>query len=155
MRRVPSAVTVVTVGGEEPRGITIGSFTSTSLNPPLISFNVQQEARAHGLLEKAAEFAVHVLSADQAPLSDHFADPSLDSRQQFEGIAHERMAGGLPILEGASAVFRCTLFARYDAGDHSIFVALVGSVELGPNTGAVLYMDRQYREVGEVILPRS
>ncbi|NNE36302.1 MAG: flavin reductase, partial [Rhodothermales bacterium] len=65
MRRVASPVTVVTAGrGDEARGITIGSFTSASLDPPLITFNLSRRARMHSLLPRTDRFVVHVLGDD-------------------------------------------------------------------------------------------
>ncbi|MEX0601597.1 MAG: flavin reductase family protein, partial [Rhodothermales bacterium] len=126
MRHVPSPVTIVTVAGEdELRGITIGSFTSTSLRPPLISFNVSREARIHEVLTAADRFAVHVLADDQAPLSDHFATPDLTGAEQFQDVTYSVDEHGTPILSGALAVMLCARHAVYDAGDHSIMLGRV------------------------------
>ena len=84
MRRVPAVVTIVTAArGEEIRGITIGSFTSVALEPPLISFNVGKEARMHGVITTASHFAVHLISQQQTHLCEHFATPDLTSAEQF------------------------------------------------------------------------
>jgi flavin reductase (DIM6/NTAB) family NADH-FMN oxidoreductase RutF len=148
MRRVPSAVTVVTAAvGDEARGITIGSFTSVSLNPPLISFNVWKQARMHDLLVRADSFIVHVLRADQARLSTLFADPDLDGDEQFRRAGTEIVGGSAPVIEGALATIYCRQHARYEAGDHTIVVGEVTGVR--PGTGEpLLYYDRGYRAVG-------
>src|SRR5690606_11818136 len=129
MRRLPSPVTVVTVQGErEMRGITIGSFTSTSLDPPLISFNVEQAAQMHDFLVGATHYAVHLLGVDQAHLSDHFAMPERTGAEQFASVAFHRDARGTPVLDDVLAVLHCTHYAVYEAGDHSIFVGEVVEV---------------------------
>lgn len=155
MRHVPATVTVVTVGGEEPRGITIASFTSVSLDPPLVSFNVQKQARFHPLLEGVKLYAVHVLAAEQAHLSDRFADPNLEFEDQFRGLAHRTLESGLPVFDGALALFICEPYAVYDAGDHSLFVGRVVAVETVDEGSPVLYYRRSYRGVGGEIATRS
>ena len=154
MRFVPATVTVVTVGGEEPRGVTIASFTSVSLDPPLVSFNVQRSARFYGLIRAAGRFAVHVLSAEQAHLSDRFANPVLDRAQQFDGVPFAEQPDGLPLLEGALATFVCEPWAEYDAGDHSLFVGRVVAIGALDQGEPVLYYQRSYRVVGAEVAPR-
>lgn len=155
MRHVPAAVTVVTVGGEEPRGITIASFSSVSLDPPLISFNVQRAARMYPLLERADRYAVHVLRADQVALSDRFAHPGLAGAEQFDGVPHLVGPGGLPLLQDVLAVFECRPWAIYDAGDHALFVGEVTAVAAADGGDPVLYFQRSYRTVGDLIAGRS
>ncbi len=150
MRRVPSPVTVVTAAGTgEARGITIGSFTSVSLDPPLISFNVGHEAQMHALIVRADRFAVHVLSEAQAHLADHFALPDRSGAEQFAPVAYRLDAHGTPILDGALAVFHCARYAVYEAGDHSLLVGRVLDVEAGAEGLPILYFDRTYRSVGK------
>ena len=88
LRQVPSPVTVVTARSDEgqPFGITIGSFASVSLRPPLVSFNVSKGARTYRLLAKAERLAVHVLRREQAALAARFADPGRSPEQQFAGV---------------------------------------------------------------------
>ncbi len=155
MRFVPATVTVVTVGGREPRGVTIASFTSVSLDPPLVSFNVQRSARFHGLLSGARRFAVHVLASDQAGLSDRFADPGLDRDAQFAGVPHRVEPDGLPLLDGVLATFVCEPWAEYDAGDHSLFVGRVVEVSAVDAGEPVLYFLRSYRTVGGELARRA
>lgn len=155
MRHVPSPVTIVTVGGErEKRGITIGSFTSTSLHPPLVSFNVSRDARVYDALTTADRFAVHVLSERQAHLSDHFATPDLSGEEQFRDVAYEIEPDGTPILSEALAVVLCDRHAVYDAGDHSIIVGqVVGVGEVDADGLPLVYFDRSYRRVGKEAQP--
>lgn len=152
MRGVPSPVTVVTLArGGVTRGVTIGSFTSVSLDPPLISFNMQKASQSHALLHPDAPFAVHALAGSQAALSNRFADPSLDEAAQFAGLpyAHD-VETGLPLLAGTLGALICRPFALHDTGDHTLVVGLVERVlpgELGASP--LLYLDRAYHEVGE------
>ncbi|MDX1548725.1 MAG: flavin reductase family protein [Rhodothermales bacterium] len=149
MRRIPSPVTVVTAAGEgEVRGITIGSFTSVSLDPPLISFNVDQAAQMHPLIMQAERFAVHVLTEAQAHLSNHFAVKDRTGAEQFAAVPYRLDAHGTPILEDVLAVFHCTRYAVYPAGDHSLILGAVYRIEEGGAAGPILYFDRSYRRIG-------
>ncbi len=149
MRRVPSPVVVITAQGpEEARGITIGSFASVALDPPLVSFNVDREARMFDVMEACQRFAVHVLGEDQAHLAKQFAVPDLTGPEQFEAVPHTRDPDGTPILEGGSAVLRCRPHNSIPAGDHELYVGLVEDAEQRPDRGAVLYHKGSYRGVG-------
>jgi flavin reductase (DIM6/NTAB) family NADH-FMN oxidoreductase RutF len=151
MRRVPSPVVVVTVPGGEGefgRGITIGSFSSLALDPPLISFNVARDASMHDLLREADRYAVHVLGEGQAYLAKNFAEPGLTGEEQFESIPHQLDDHGTPIIEGTGLVLHCAGHDRMRAADKTIFVGRVIDVEENADDGAVLYYQRSYRGVG-------
>ena len=150
MRRVPSPVTVVTAASAtEARGITIGSFTSVALEPPLICFNVNHEAQMHDIIMAAPRFAVHVLSEDQAHLSEHFAVPDRTGAEQFRDVPHAVDEHGTPILEGVTAVLHCVHHDVFTAANKSIIVGRVVDVDIRADGGAVLYYKRTYRGVGK------
>lgn len=153
MRRVASPVTVVTAGGGgAPRGATIGSFTSASLHPPLISFNVQKGSGLHAALLAADAFAVHLLGDDQADLAEQFALPDLTSEAQFRGVPYAWAGGDAPpLLDGVVGVIRCRRWAVHDAGDHSLFLGEVTLVEEGREARPLLYYDRSYRAIGREV----
>ena len=158
MRHVPSPVSVVTAsdGKDQIRGITIGSFTSASLRPPLLSFNISRDAGIYDLLTRADRFALHVLHEGQAHLSDRFAVPDMPGAEQFHAIEYEVDAHGVPVLADILAVFMCLRHAVYDAGDHSIVLALVTDIrEAGAGTRPLVYFDRSYRRVGTAAQPAS
>lgn len=155
MRRVPTPVTVVTAQGpEEARGITIGSFVSVSLDPPLITFNVNRKARMHPIITEADRYVVHVLREEQAHLSELFARADLSGEEQFASIAFTPAPeDGLPILNDVLAVLYCRPYAVYEAGDHSILVGQVEAVDLGAPGKPVLYYNRAYYAVGKAVVP--
>ncbi len=156
MRHVPSPVTVVTALREgQVRGVTIGSFTSVSLDPPLISFNLEKASQMHGFLKEALRFNVHVLANDQAHLSAHFATPDLTSEAQFKGVAFDVDAHHVPMLQEVLAVLQCTSYAFYDAGDHSLVLGHVRGVAVDDSKEPLLYVNRAYMSVGEAVTLRS
>jgi len=150
MRRVASPVTVVTAASNgEARGATIGSFTSVSLDPPLVSFNVQKESSFYATLAEAEVFAIHLLTDAQAELANHFALPDLTSEAQFRDVSHAQVEPGQPpILRDTFGVLYCQRYAVHDAGDHALFIGRVERVVEAEGRGPLLYYARSYRGVG-------
>lgn len=149
MRRVPSPVVVVTAqGANEARGITIGSFTSVSLHPPLISLNVGNESRMADVMDTCEHFAIHVLGDEQVALANRFAMPDLTSSEQFDEVPHHYDAHGTPILHGASAVLHAVPHKSMKVADHTLWIGRVVDIAAEDDHGAVLYYQRSYRGVG-------
>ncbi len=148
MRHVPSAVTVVTAGTEEKyRGVTIGSFTSLSLNPPLISFNIGRQSRIHPLLESGPKFAVHVLSASQSDLSRRFARSGLTQEEQFAGISHSVSPDGPPLLDDTALILCCEPERMIHVGDKSIVVGHVLWTTVADTPSSLLHLQSEYRGI--------
>ncbi len=120
-----TGVTVITTLNEdgEPAGVTIGSFTSLSLTPPLILWSLALSACCIDVFRKARYFAVNVLAADQHHLSDRFA---VKGKNRFAGVPVNKSKVGLPLIEGCCAWFECRNETSYPGGDHLI---LIGQVE--------------------------
>lgn len=105
-------------------GITINSFASVSLEPPLVLWSLAKNAWSVAAFEAADFFAIHVLAEDQQDLSNRFARASED---KFAGVKTSAGLGGAPLLPGCPAVFQCSTEHRYDGGDHIIIVGRVQS----------------------------
>ncbi len=149
MRRAPSPVVVVTARNEgRSRGITIGSLTSVSLDPPLVSFNVGRSSQMYPVIYGAPTFVVHLLGSEHTPLADWFARPDLSPEEQFEGIAYRPGPGGAPILDEAPAVMVCRASAVLEVGDHIIVVGEVTHVERRRAFDAFVYYERAYHHIG-------
>lgn len=152
MRQLPFPVAIATAAiGKHRRGITIGSFTSLSLDPPLISFNIDREAQMHPLLSRATHFAVHLPQADQSKLCDHFAKSGQTSEEQFRAVEHYRSAYGSPILRNIPTAIQCRAYDQIKAGDHTIFIGEVVEVEQQNTEASILYYNQSYRSVGEIV----
>ncbi|QJW81446.1 flavin reductase family protein [Burkholderia glumae] len=120
-----TGVTVVTTRTASGRriGLTANSFSSLSLDPPLILWSLRKAAPSCADFQQAEHFAVNILAHDQIPLSSHFARPAED---KFEGVPHTASASTrVPCLEGASARLICRNFGQYEGGDHLIFIGQV------------------------------
>jgi flavin reductase (DIM6/NTAB) family NADH-FMN oxidoreductase RutF len=115
--RFATGVTVVTVmDGEEPHGITVNSFMSVSLVPPLVAVSIGRPARAHELLTVGRHFGVSVLRRGQEDISDMFADRSVVVRNPLV------VSDGFPFVREAIARLLCRVTQSHSAGDHTIFV---------------------------------
>lgn len=118
-----TGIAVITAAGEhEPIGLTVSSFNSVSLAPPLILFSVHREAYSLDKLCSVGAFAVNLLGCRQEHLSNRFARAGTD---KWRGVRHNRGVHGAPLLEGAVAYFECRPWGRYDGGDHEIVVGEV------------------------------
>jgi 3-hydroxy-9,10-secoandrosta-1,3,5(10)-triene-9,17-dione monooxygenase reductase component len=150
MRNVASPVTVVTyLDGDQPRGVTIGSFTSVSLDPPLISFNVSSESSAHDVLPFVDRLNVNVLSTAQAHVASHFALSGLSSELQFAPVITHDDEDGIPILSEAVATLFCGRVKNLVAGDSTILVAEVLAASHPADARPLLYFRQQYHAVGD------
>jgi flavin reductase (DIM6/NTAB) family NADH-FMN oxidoreductase RutF len=120
-----TGVTVVTARASDGRkiGVTVNSFTSVSLNPPLILWSLARQAPSFADFTSCAHFAVNVLEAKQHHLSRQFSTPLPD---KFAGVDFAEGKAGVPIVSGAIAQFVCRKVKQYDGGDH---VILLGEVE--------------------------
>jgi flavin reductase (DIM6/NTAB) family NADH-FMN oxidoreductase RutF len=144
MRRVPFGVAVVTVDLEGERlGLTVGSFVSLSLEPPLVGVSIAREAAVHELLHRAGGFALSLLAAGQEAVAQHFAR-GVPPLAHWHGIAHREGARGAPLIEGALGWLECRVWAEHDAGDHTFFVGEVLGCELGEAQPPLLYLDGRY-----------
>jgi flavin reductase (DIM6/NTAB) family NADH-FMN oxidoreductase RutF len=125
--RFATGVTVVTtITDEGPVGITANSFSSVSLDPPIVLWSIGRHSRRFPAFERCERFAVHVLGADQIDLSRRFAR----SGDAFTGLEHDRNEHGVPLLRGCLSRFECERFAAHDGGDHVIMVARVNAASL-------------------------
>jgi flavin reductase (DIM6/NTAB) family NADH-FMN oxidoreductase RutF len=107
-------------------GTTVNSFTSVSLDPPLVLFCLHRDSRLLGMLRRSGKFGVNFLTGQQERLAWAFA--SRDTAE-LEQVAHHRSAEGVPVVSEAAAFLACSLVQEYDGGDHLILLGEV--IELG------------------------
>ncbi len=156
MRAFPQGVTIITARqGDELYGITVSSFTSVSLNPPLVLVSISKEAPTHGALLNSENFAVNILGSDQAHLSEKFAGRAAGSSGKFRGTRYRTGKNGSPILEQSLGFLECKLWGTYDGGDHTIILGEVTNAESKKGSLPLVYYDRQYTTVLLPTLERS
>lgn len=114
----------------KPAGMTANSFTSASLDPPLVSLNVDHQADMHRAMHRARVFAINVLGSGQEALSRHFAG---NLPAKFDGVGYRTEDPGFVFLDGALATILCEMHSRFEAGDHTVFLGRVvgGQVAAG------------------------
>ncbi|MDX2144629.1 MAG: flavin reductase family protein [Rhodospirillaceae bacterium] len=105
-----------------PVGMTVSSFNSLSLDPPLILWSIARSTPSFGYFQVGHDFAVNVLSADQEAVARRLAKSSAD---KFDGISARTGLGGVPLIDGCIAYLECNVWARYPGGDHDIIVGRV------------------------------
>jgi flavin reductase (DIM6/NTAB) family NADH-FMN oxidoreductase RutF len=133
MRQWATGVTVVTSRtAAGPHGITVNSFTSLSLDPPLCLVCIDRRARAHGEIPRAGGFVVNVLSADQQDLAARFAGQRPDLPDPFAGLELAEAPSGMPVFPGVLSYLDCRLEAQLPGGDHTIFVGRVEHAAVPP-----------------------
>ena len=117
-----TGVTVVTVPTPAgPIGMTVNSFASVSLDPPLVLWSPAKSSSRHGLFTAARHFAVHILGLEQDALSTRFTRGGLG----FEGLDWQENDEGAPVIAGTLARFECETASLHDAGDHTIMLGRV------------------------------
>ena len=148
-----TGVTIVTVqDGDGVRGMTANSFTSVSLDPPLVLVSIDLKNRTHDLVRAQGRFAVNVLAQEHQAWSDRFAGRHGDLQHQFDDVPHH-LVDGLPVLDGVAAALVCTVTAVYPAGDHTLFVGEVTRLTWQPDCAPLLFHGGQYRGLATPVAP--
>ncbi len=143
MRRFPAGVAVLSVDlGGQRLGLTIGTLIPLSLEPPLVGFAVRREAALHELLREAGTFGISLLAAGQEHVAQHFAR-GVPPIALWEGI-ELRDGDGPPLLAGAVGWFVGEVANELRTGEDTFFVGKVASVEEGPGTRPLVYVDQAY-----------
>ncbi len=139
----PTGVAVVTAVAEDgkPVGMVVGTFSSVSLDPPLIAFFPASTSKSFGQLRTARTFAVNVLAADQEPLCRRLATSGAD---KFDGVRWRPGPLGSPILEGAVSWIECTFEQIREAGDHYIVLGRVHELAVERSTLPLLFFQGGY-----------
>jgi flavin reductase (DIM6/NTAB) family NADH-FMN oxidoreductase RutF len=127
--RFATGVTIATVldADRQPHGLTVSSFTSVSLDPPLISICLGHAVSLIETFRAASFFGINILAGSQQHLSERFARKGLD---RFEGVGWTLGTHNVPLLEGVVAAMECEVERRVPAGDHDIFIGRLVSTQV-------------------------
>ncbi len=136
-----TGVTIITTRAPdgEPLGLTVSSFNSVSLQPPLVLWSLAESSFCLPVFKTARNWAVHVLSSEQEALSTRFASSGTD---KFNGVEIEDGLGGIPLLRNCTARFQCETAFQYQGGDHLIFVGEVKAFDRDPRAPLVFHGGR-------------
>lgn len=144
--RFATGVCVITAAprGHKPFGLTVNSFSSLSLTPPLVLWSLQKTSDTMDAFRVSSHYCVNILAYEQRSLSTRFArkgEHALKQSEYFDGKT------GLPVLHGALASFECEMDARHDGGDHIILVGRVLEMHVQSGGHALLFYEGAYREM--------
>ncbi|RME16703.1 MAG: flavin reductase [Alphaproteobacteria bacterium] len=139
--RFATGVTVVTTSTHRgPIGITANSFTSVSLDPPLLLWCPAKASARHDAFVGSPRFALHVIDKAQ----DHIAEAFARSAEAFDCCSYALSEHGVPLIEGCPARFECSVRDRIDAGDHTVIIAHVDRVTTEPGRVPHLFLNGRY-----------
>lgn len=153
--RFATGVTIVTARAADgrPVGLTASSFNAVSLDPPLVLWSLSLKASSMAVFASGHRYAIHVLAAEQVGLAERFATRGL--RDRFEGLATRDSPAGVPLLDGATAVFECFNRSQHREGDHVIFVGEVERCRADLGLAPLLYHGGRYRTEWAMSQPGS
>ncbi len=149
MATFPSGVVVATTVDQAgvQRGFTASSFTSLSLQPPLILLCLAKSAECHDAFCATEYFAVSVLGCEHEQMAKRFASRGSNKfHPQYDFIVERN---GLPVVAGAASVLICRRFGTHTGGDHTILVGEVESASVAANSAPMLYFRRKLRSIGD------
>lgn len=145
MRAWTSGVTIVTATHAGQRyGMTVNSFASISLEPPLIAVTLRKLTHTHALVEGSGEFAITLLAADQGYLSDRFAGKIPGVTDRFEGVETETLLLDIPLIKGGMAYFNCRVVNAIPAGENTLFIAEVVAAQGNGEGEPLVYHNRVF-----------
>jgi flavin reductase (DIM6/NTAB) family NADH-FMN oxidoreductase RutF len=149
-----TGVTVVTARAADgtPMGLTVNSFSSVSLDPPLVLWCLAHKAQSMATFRACERYLIHVLAVDQLELAGTFATRGAD---KFGRAQWEMNSAGLPQLAGCVAWFECGNRRQYDEGDHTIMVGRVEAFSIPGGAPLIFHDSRYVRDVEEAPLPRN
>jgi flavin reductase (DIM6/NTAB) family NADH-FMN oxidoreductase RutF len=145
----PTGVAVITTRTPDgqPAGLTCNSFSSVSLEPPLVLFSLRKASKLLTTFTQGEGFAINILSQNQDALSGRFASSKIEDK--FDGVGWRAGASGLPVINDCLASFECSNYACHEAGDHWIFIGQVRHMGGGPADEALVFYKGAYMMLAE------
>lgn len=150
MRQWATGVTIVSathLGVQH--GMTVSSFTSVSLEPPLVLVSLERGRTTHTLIERSHCFGVSILGQNYSAISDLFAGRQTENNDRFAGLVTFNLISDIPLLEGCLAAFDCRVVSSYESGTHTLFVGEVIGVMHGSSGYPLIYFNQAYHQVKE------
>ena len=148
MRHWVTGVSVVSSEYEGFRhGMTVNSFVSISLDPPLVTITLANSTRTCGLIQQSGKFGVTILSQEQEHVADLFAGRLPDGGDRFAGLDTFSLSGSLPLIRGGLASIECNVVQQYAMPNSTLFIGQVQQVWVGEGK-PLIYFNRTYHRVG-------
>ena len=140
MKRFASGVTLITFENEgRLSGLTVSSFCSLSMNPPLILICIDKKIPSHDSLKNGSSFGVNICTSKQGKLAWDFANSNIDKNELILSLDPRITDHKVPLLNDCLASMECTLKETYEGGDHSIFVGQIESGDFSEKSDPLVY----------------
>lgn len=151
MRHWATGVCIVsTQQGDVDHGMTVNSFTSVSISPPLVTLSLEGTARTHEMVQSTQVFGITILSGKQEDVSNRFAGRDTENQDRFDGYEKERLLTGSPFIKGGTAYLDCRVKSHHPVGPNTLYIAEVIAIKLNPEfemNGPLLYFSRSYNRL--------
>lgn len=148
MRRWPTGVSVVTSQFNTYRhGMTVNSFASVSLEPPIVLFSLAHATRTYSLISQSGIAGITLLGEDQAEVSDHFAGRIPEDSDRFAGLEIFHLITGAPLLAGGLAFLDCRVRATHPLEHSTLFLMDVAAAQPAAGGRPLLYFNREYHKL--------
>lgn len=145
MRRWVAGVTVVTARHDARRyGMTVNSFSSVSLDPPVVTVTLANTTHTRALVEASGRFGVNILREEQQEISDIFAGRVPEHGDRFAGLDWFTLVSEVPFLSGCLAALDCRVIHHYAMPNSTLYVGQVEAVQLGEEGRGLVYFNRAY-----------
>jgi 3-hydroxy-9,10-secoandrosta-1,3,5(10)-triene-9,17-dione monooxygenase reductase component len=152
LSHLPTGVAVITADADGPVGLVVGSLTSVSMRPFLVSFCAQKTSRAWASIRDRAHFGVNVLAASQRHLGRALSRPPAE---RFDGIDWTPREHGLPQLTGSLAWMACRAHAVYEAGDHDLVLGEVEDLDVLSGEDPLVFLRGGYPALQTIVMSRA
>jgi len=131
---------------QEIQGMTVNSFISISIDPPLVAVTLANDTRTKNLVDRSNIFGITILSLGQENISDRFSGRISEGENRFDGVQYFQLNGGVPLISGGLAVFECYVKYKYPMKDSTLFIGEVQKTQ--KNFGSpLLYHNRRYCKI--------
>jgi flavin reductase (DIM6/NTAB) family NADH-FMN oxidoreductase RutF len=150
MRQWTTGVTIVSsmLNGER-HGMTVSSFTSISLDPPIVAVSLARDTRTNHLIENSGVFGVTILRELQQEISDRFAGRIVDNQDRFIGLETFELTTGVSFIKGGLAWLDCQVISKLETGNTIVYLGQVVATQSGDAGAPLLYYDRDYHNLCE------
>ena len=140
MRRFAAGVTLVTFNENNKfGGLTVSSFCSLSMNPPLVLICIDRKIVSHESLKNSDTFGINICNSGQGKLAWDFANSNIDKNELIKSLPHTLTNLGTPLLDGCLASMECKITEKHEGGDHTIFIGQIESGNFDENSDPLIY----------------
>lgn len=145
-----TGVTIVTMkSGNECHGLTVSSFCSASLEPPLILFCRKNNGMLKDELVEGDHVIINILSDSQTDLAFRFANSALNHQERFSEIAYGLSENDIPILMGCKSHLECEIVDQMEAGDHTVYIGRVNRGEVFDEKAPMIYVAENFHQLSK------